>query len=54
MLLEKKPDLTFGEIKGLLRKYATTNEITRRTPNPRWGYGRLDYPAVQRIVKSLQ
>jgi subtilisin family serine protease len=54
LMMEKKPTLTFGEIKALLRANATTNDITGRTPNPEWGYGRLDYRAVQAIFKSLR
>jgi hypothetical protein len=54
LLMQKKPDLTFGEIKSLLRKHVSKDDVTGRTPNPQWGYGRLDYRAVQAMIKALQ
>jgi hypothetical protein len=54
LVLQKRPGITFGEIKTLLRAHATRNEVTGRTPNPYWGHGKLDLPAVRRILNALQ
>ena len=49
-MFEQRPDLTFGEVKSLLESRATSDAVTGRTPNPRWGYGRLDLAAVKAIL----
>jgi len=54
LMLEKNPNLTFGEIKALLKTHATSDSLTGRTPNPFWGHGRLDYPAIVAIMKALK
>ncbi len=54
LLLERKPDLTLGEIKELLKQHATADIHTGRTPNPNWGYGKLDYAAVEAMVKAVK
>jgi subtilisin family serine protease len=54
LLLERKPDLTVGEIKELLHKHVRSDEFTGKTPNPTWGYGKLDYDAVAALVKALK
>jgi minor extracellular serine protease Vpr len=54
LLLERKPDLTLGEIKELLHKHARADDFTGKTPNPAWGYGKLDYEAVEALVKALK
>ena len=54
LMLEKKPALTVGEIRGLLHKYATQDSYTGKTPNPSWGYGKLDLGAVRAILNAIR
>ena len=54
LLLQKRPDITFGEIKTLLQTHVTSDDFTGRTPNPRWGYGRLDYQAVRAVLEDMK
>jgi subtilisin family serine protease len=51
LLFEKKPTLTLGEIKDLLRQHCTKDHFTGQVPNPGWGYGKLDLKAVQEMLK---
>jgi subtilisin family serine protease len=53
LMLQKKPALTSGEIKSLLRRNATSDGYTGPVPNPAWGYGKLDLAAVRAIIRSL-
>ncbi len=53
LLLEKKPTLTTEELRGLLRKCATTDAQTGRCPNPDWGAGKLDRAAVLRLIDAV-
>ncbi|MCH7726071.1 MAG: S8 family serine peptidase, partial [Planctomycetes bacterium] len=53
LLLEKKPNLTVGEIKKLLATCASADEHTGKLPNPTWGNGKLDYDAVVKMLKQL-
>jgi subtilisin family serine protease len=53
LMLQKKPTLTVGEIKGILEKNATADFRTGGVPNPKWGYGKLDYAAAQRILDAV-
>jgi hypothetical protein len=53
LLLEKDPTLTASEIKDLLTETADTDGFTGSTPNPEWGYGRLDVlEAMTKLVNS--
>ena len=55
LLLQKKPELTLGEIKELMRRYASSSYgITGNVPNPRWGYGKLDLAAIERMIKAVK
>jgi subtilisin family serine protease len=54
LLMEKKPDLTLGEIKELLKTGATSDRFTGPLPNPRWGNGKLDAAAVRQMVDALE
>lgn len=54
LMLQMKPDLTLGEIKDLLRKHATKDKLTGETPNPEWGYGKLDMKAVQAFLAAAR
>ena len=50
LLLQKKPKITLGEIKDLLRQCATTDSFTGGIPNVDWGYGKLDADAAHRLL----
>lgn len=53
LLLEKDPTLTASEIKDLLTETADQDGFTGSTPNPEWGYGRLDVlEAMTKLVNS--
>ena len=54
LMMQKKPNLTGGEIKRLFQRYATSDFSTYETPNPLWGYGKLDLEAVERILRNLR
>jgi minor extracellular serine protease Vpr len=42
LLLQAKPDLTFAQVKTLLRNNAQTDVSTGAVPNTTWGFGKLD------------
>ena len=54
LVYEKNPALTVGEIKDLLRQYADHDAETGKTPNPRWGYGKLTRAAVERMLEKAK
>ncbi len=54
LMMEKKRDLTSGEIKKLLERSATSDRFTGSVPNPRWGYGKLDLNAVRKLVDAVK
>jgi subtilisin family serine protease len=55
LMMEKKPGITVGEIKWMLRKFATQEpDETGPLPNPRWGFGKLDLPAVEAILQNVR
>jgi subtilisin family serine protease len=57
LMFEKKPTLTLGEIKDLLIKHATKTGLSPEPdhiPDGRWGYGKLDMTAVEKIFKYLE
>ncbi len=53
LMLQKKPDLTTGEIKSLLELNATQDQFTGTAPNPGWGYGKLDIAAVRAVLNAI-
>jgi subtilisin family serine protease len=56
LMFQKKPTLTLGEIKNLLKGKATKtglNPYATGIPNNNWGYGKLDAAAIDRIFASL-
>jgi len=53
LMLQKKPNLTSGEIKTLLELNATQDSFTGAVPNPGWGYGKLDLAAVRSILNAI-
>ncbi len=52
--MEKKPSITLGEIKKLLKECATQDRYTGRLPNPEWGNGKLSVPAIEQMLKKLK
>ena len=52
LILEKNKKLTGTRIKELLRK-ASRDDKTGEVPNPRWGYGKLDQAAAERILRAV-
>lgn len=54
LMFEKKPTLTLGEVKNLLRTKATKDVMTGMNPNTGWGAGKLDYNAVARIISEIR
>jgi subtilisin family serine protease len=54
LIFQKRPTLTFGEIRRLLTTNASKDDlVTGPVPNPNWGYGKLDYAAAERIIGEL-
>jgi subtilisin family serine protease len=56
LMFEKKPTLTFGEARDLIIRNASKsglNPLSRSLPNNNWGYGKLDLPAIERIVALI-
>jgi subtilisin family serine protease len=53
LMLQKKPDLTLGEIKDLLKKHASSDQYTGKVPNFEWGNGKLDERAATAILKAV-
>ena len=59
LMLQKKPSLTFGEIKNLLhanasRDYPDARDDGKPESNPGWGYGKLDKKAVEKILNEIR
>ncbi|HET6668651.1 MAG TPA: S8 family serine peptidase [Pyrinomonadaceae bacterium] len=48
LMLQKNPTLTAVQIKEILKKTAIRDELTGATPNPYWGYGKLNPAAAIR------
>ncbi len=54
LMLQVNPDLTPNEIRNMLRFSSIEDSFTGATPNPTWGYGKLDaLGAVERAFSSL-
>ncbi len=47
LMLQKNPKLSVHEIKGILQASVSKDRFTGQTPNPQWGFGKLDLAAVQ-------
>lgn len=58
LMLQKKPTLTLGEIKGLLREHADKDDdqVLRggSVPNAEWGHGKLNRKAVKAILDAIR
>jgi len=53
LMLEKNPRLDAAQIKTMLQQSARSDSFTGTTPNPNWGYGKMDsYKAVELAVRS--
>jgi subtilisin family serine protease len=56
LIFEKKPTITLGELKTLLKSNTSKtglNPYGTGVPNKNWGYGKLDAAAIDRIFGSL-
>ncbi len=53
LMLQKNPDLTFGQVHELLHGKAVRDEHTGPTPNAEWGYGKLNKKAVLDILDAI-
>ena len=56
LIFEKRPTITLGELKNLLKGKATKTGLNPNgaaLPNNNWGYGKLDAAAVERIFASI-
>lgn len=54
LMLQKKPDLSLGEIRNLLTGSASRDAITGNVPNQKWGYGKLNLEAVQKLISQIR
>jgi len=54
LVLQKKPTLTLGEVKELLKKCGSQDRFTGPLPNPKWGYGKLDLKATEKMLDELK
>ena len=54
LLLEANPQLAWGELRDLVTENVTSNARTGKCPNSLWGYGKLDYAAVERLVAAAK
>ncbi len=54
LVMQKKPTITLGEIKDLLRNCGSHDRFTGPVPNSKWGNGKLDLQAVEKILDSLK
>jgi subtilisin family serine protease len=51
LMLEVNPQLDAAQVKEILRQTARTDQFTGQTPNPKWGYGKVDaYAALARVT----
>jgi len=54
LMLEVNPNLTPAEIKLILQETSRMDSFTETTPNPSWGYGKLDaLAAVERVLQIV-
>ena len=54
LIFQKKPSLTWGEVRTKITTNATKDPFVNETlPGNSWGYGKLDRTAVERILGSL-
>lgn len=53
LVFQKKPALTLGELRTLISSCASKQVLQANQPDPFWGYGKLDYAAVEQIISKL-
>ncbi|MFZ0062222.1 MAG: S8 family serine peptidase [Pyrinomonadaceae bacterium] len=53
LMLQKNPTLTSVQVKEILKKTAIKDELTGATPNPSWGYGKLNPAAAIRDTTGV-
>lgn len=53
LMFQKKPTLTLGQIRELLKNNASQDSFTSTLPNPAWGYGKLDLGAVRKTLGAI-
>lgn len=54
LLFQKNPRLDLGTLRALLATHVTRDGYTRTTPNPRWGHGKLDLAAIDRLIDAVR
>jgi subtilisin family serine protease len=55
LMLQRKPDLTLGEIRRLLEDCEALREAASiAQPDERWGYGKLNYDAARRLLDAVR
>jgi subtilisin family serine protease len=58
LLMQKKPTITLGEIKELIRNHADKEDdhVSRsgKAPSPDWGYGKLNRKAVAAMLEAIR
>jgi hypothetical protein len=55
LMMQKKPNITVGEIKNLLQRHASADrDTTGLVPNTQWGYGKLDIAAVKTTLADIR
>ncbi|MCC7325465.1 MAG: S8 family serine peptidase [Burkholderiales bacterium] len=54
LMLEKNPQLDAAQVKSILQQSARSDAFTGGTPNPSWGYGKLDALAALNRVAATQ
>lgn len=55
LMMEKKPTITLGEIKALLRTHARQDQYTQDASlQNAWGHGKLNLAAIQEIIKAIK
>ena len=53
LMLELKPDLTADQVRAILRDTAVSDTATGTTPNPDWGFGKLNLSSAIGAVQRL-
>lgn len=51
-MLQMNPKLDALQVKEILQRTARSDEFTVETPNPSWGYAKLDAHAALKAVKA--
>ncbi|MEP6756913.1 MAG: S8 family serine peptidase [Chthonomonadales bacterium] len=54
LIMQKKPDITFGDIKSAIHGGLTKDTYTGDLPNYKWGFGKLDLSAMKSILSSIK